>query len=295
VKTHPHNSGFVLLLVLMVLTIAATLLTATARRSGGRMLEARERSRGLRLAWGLRSCRAFCMPAAERLLTEAESDADAPLTRTGRSITLGDLRFDLTITDEQAKANVNLLAHHRGDESLTAALQAMRVDSRNPLPIRLRPAKNGRDRRTISKLPQTYGSYDQLLRFSHPSQLIGGGPGEVPAVSRITCWGSGHVNLKRVEPMVLRQALAGLMTETQIDRLIDYREENRDCTLGEMLGYLEFSHGRIKKLTDSFVTDTSKCHSLWIVARGPTRSWHRLYVQQAGDARNDAQHWTFAW
>ncbi len=292
IPSRKHNDGFVLLLVLLVLTISGVTLAIASRRVARQTIAATQAQRDCQVHWGTLSCRAACLPATERFLRAVEIEQERPVVEVRRAVDLGGMRFNLLIADEQAKANMNLLADRGGAEAVALALHALQADRRTILPVLPRPAAKPAAG-VISSAPMRYGSFDQLFAISAPSELIG--DEESPGVaSRVTCWSGGEVNLKRAELPVLRQALAGLLSETHLIGLLSYRQEHPACTLGEMLGALELTDKQLEAVRPH-VTDTSRSHSLWVIARGTHRTWRHLYIDQAGDGRNDAQQWSFQW
>lgn len=282
--------GFVLVLVLMVLAISASVLAIAARRSGGRALAAGRALADLQLRWGSQSCRRTCLPQAERLLRQARSPDKAPVATVRRTIKLGGIEFDLIVADEQAKADVNAVAHRQkmaGVETLLRALQT----GRRVLPVRLRPAPP--PAHVIAAVPVQLASYDQLYSIEHPSVLIEAGE-VAPAIQRVTCWAGGKLNLSRAEPIVIEQALAGLLTRTQVARLEALRRAKPGAPLEQMVREMELTREQAQALAP-WVTATSTCHSLWVIASDGRRRFYQLDVDQAGDAQNDSQHWSFRW
>ena len=75
---------------------------------------------------------------------------------------------------------------------------------------------------------------------------------------------------------------------------MEFREESPDGTLQEAMRHMELKKKDRLKL-GKVLTDKSRCRSLWVIARGKTRNWYHLYVDQDGDMENDAQNWTLAW
>ncbi len=286
------NSGFVLLIVLLVLAVAGTILAASARRSGRQTLEAGAAQRELQVKWAALSCRAICLPLAEEILKGRSAKQGRPCTRVRRNMVLGGLPLTLILSDEQAKANVNMLVGRHGRSVAAARINQLQAHLRRPQPVYLRPFQLRV--RSISAVPMFYASVDQVFVFEHPSQLIEQEADEPSPLDRITCWSSGKVNFKRAEPAVIREATAGLLTEGQLAELVALRNEARDCTLTEAIQHLQLEKEQIEAIK-KVLTDTSSCHSLWVIARGPTRKWHRLYVSQRGDMENDSRNWTFQW
>lgn len=290
--------GFALLMVLFVLALAGTVLAAAARRSCERALLAHSAQEELQLKWSALSARAFCLPATERLLDEAaamarDADPNAPPPATvSITISLGGLACDLVVADEQAKANVNLLSARFGDAVMSDRLQSLQAGQREVLAAELRPGAPSAG--VISSVPRRYTSLAQIFGAKTPTALLPTAPGEHASVERITCWGSGQVNLRRADAVVVRQTLAELVNEGEFVKLEKYRQTVPGCSVDEAIKQMGIPDARAKKLRE-LLTNTSYCHSLWLVAHGRTRDWFRLDVAQEGDSENDAEEWTFLW
>ena len=297
-RDRSSKRGFALLMVLFVLALAGTVLAAAARRSCERALLAHSAQEELQLKWSALSARALCLPATDRLLDSAAAaatadDPDAPPPATvSFTMTLGGLACDLVVADEQAKANVNLLAARFGDAVMSDRLQSLQAGQREVLTVELRPADPPAG--VITAVPRRYGSLAQIFGSKPPTALLPSGPDEHGPVERITCWGSGQVNLRRADAVVVRQTLADLVTESEFDKLEKYRKTVPGCSVDEALKTMEIPDARAKNLRP-LLTDTSYCHSLWLVVHGRTRDWFRLDVAQDGDAENDAEGWMFLW
>jgi hypothetical protein len=297
-RRRSNKTGFVLILVLVVLAIAGVVLGSAAARGGRDAIRASTAERDLQLRWGNLSCRTAVLPLAQQMLQSADGTDGNGLPRktfsvcVTRRITLAGVDFDLVISDEQAKANVNLLFARGGAGQVEASVAELQSDQSRALPLLLRP-QAGQDR-AIRKYPLELGSYEQVFVVKHPRELVESGFDELAGQKRVTCWGSGRVNFKAADVPVLRQILAGVLTETQFDELVKYRSAQPDCTLEEALRKLKLTKEKgddARKL----LCEESSCQSLWVIARCKTRDWYTLHVVQAGDAENDAQSWTFRW
>ncbi len=102
------------------------------------------------------------------------------------------------------------------------------------------------------------------------------------------------MNFKRAALPVLREVFRGLLSERELAEIIALRERTPGCTVEDVLAALKPPLEKSLRLR-MLLTDYSRCHSLWIVAAGKTRSWHSFYVAQGADALNDAQEWSFEW
>jgi len=287
----PKKSGFVLLVVLVVLAIAATVLAATARRCGSRAMAAGEMAREIQLRWGTISLKNLCLNSAGSLLNSTTAD-DGPARRIGKSLDLGGVRFQLVIADEGAKANVNLLAAQKTIGDLEPALMDLQADCRRVLPVVLRPVAPAGGR--ISALPMRYISLSQVLGFKHPAELIDPQSQEPSASDRLTCWGNGLVNFKTAPRQILRAVAGEVLSEGYIEKLRKLVAQKPTCSLAEAIKHLELNDDRAKKVRD-LLTDRSSCFSLWVIADDGSRTWHRLYVRSSADTRNDREDWTFQW
>ena len=284
------NTGFVLLMVMVVLVFAGTVLAMTARRSASSALQAGARQRQLQWEWGAVSARDLLIPRANMILARAGAENDSPVIRTRRTLRLGEMDFHVVLADEQAMVSVNLLAKRYGNARFASRLGLLRDSARKALPVQLTPSPA--DPSSISAYPQVYSSFDQVWNYQHPRQLIS--PDGTSSRGLVTCWSSGKVNFTSAPQCVLDEVLAGILTHSQTAALVDFRNKEPDCTLDEALAQAQLSDEEIVKAR-SVLTDTSTCHSLWVMGIGRTRSWYRFHVRRIGDEANDSARWTFQW
>ncbi|MGB0766887.1 MAG: hypothetical protein ACPGYV_04180 [Phycisphaeraceae bacterium] len=124
-----RQSGFALLLTLVLLMIAAVALSHTARLSAGEALHALEQSEQLQRRWAVASLRETLLPRAAGLLAEASAvpvdENGDPILGPNRALPGTDLRvrcelaglgYDLVFTDEQAKFNPTIFAALQHDD-----------------------------------------------------------------------------------------------------------------------------------------------------------------------------------
>lgn len=289
-KPPKGRPAFVLLMVLAVLAMAGAALGIAARTCGQRALAAASRQRRLQVKWGVLSCRSFLLPRAERILAEEEATRRGPSRQAVKAVPLGDIRFVAVVCDEQALLNVNMLAKRYGTANVASYVGQVQSAVGRPLPVRPLPAEP--DRREICTFPTVFASFDQLWAFDHPSQLIA--PDGRSAREGVTCWSNGKVHFKRADPNVLRRATAGALTEYQHSQLVEFCSEQPDGTLTEAMVRLKLTDEEARRVR-SVLTDESLCHSVWIIAEGDRRRWHRFFVKRLGDPENDSRSWTFRW
>jgi hypothetical protein len=251
------------------------------------------------------------LPLAERLLQDGPTDGGRPGAPVSLEVTLGGVEFLLCVSDEQAKANVNVLAHRLGRDVAADCIADLLGPCRRAPVVELRPARP--PVRAVSKVPANYGSLDQVFaRYQKPSELMATGSDEPAPLDYVTCWGSGKLNVRRADESVIRHVTSGLLTDEQVHKLVELRELATSTELTGLAGStdlpkrppgfdLQTALKRVALPADrsrpvlDVLTEGSSCHSLWVTARGATRNWYRLYVDQVGDAENDSRRWAFEW
>lgn len=283
--------GFVLVMVLVVLAVAGSLLAAVAHRTTLRSAQAGEARSALQRKWAFRSLQAVCFARAEEMLKEDTTDLAPPPVTARRRLSLGGTEFTVIVADEQAKANVNLVAARRDKDGLRACVSAL---SGGGWTLQVIPRPVEEKSAAIRSVPMRYASLEQVFfGVKGPMDLLGaemrGGPAE-----KLTAWGNGKVNFRRAEASVLREALEGVLDEYEVHHLVTLREAMPSAGLSDILKQLDLKKETLAEAEKSLV-DASACHSVWIVAGGKTRQWHRLYVRQEGDAENDAGSWILDW
>lgn len=305
----PRNSqhGFVLAMTLVLLMLAAVAFLAVSRASMDEALTAVRAGQELQRRWGTLSCTATLMPKIETLLSQAapapgspgtpesdEASRTQPVTQLNRQIVLGEYTFDLILSDEQAKVNVNTLLARRGAEDVeyllpklcdtTATIRLNHLPP--PPPPEVKPAQSGASDSTTSASPAPLvGSYDQIFPDTTVEQWLYGclGNDSETATSAllpgagVTCWGSGKLNFTRASDTALEVATAGVLDATEVHRLLDLRSEHPQMRLADMLTSLGLEQKQ-RRQVESLLTDQSQCHSLWIVIRSPQRNWYHLTI-----------------
>ena len=111
---HAKPSGFALLLTLFLVVIVGIALAGLARWSMLGAAETKDATEELQRRWAIASCQATFLPRAPILFERAERSGstrkqNVALRELRISCRLADQDYDLVLTDEQAKLNVNHL------------------------------------------------------------------------------------------------------------------------------------------------------------------------------------------
>ena len=285
-------------MTLAVLVLAAAALASTGRLAVRHASRAREAERELQRRAGIASCRAAVLPRAEQILQTREVRRTSPLVQHRAALRLGEFTFDLIVSDEQAKANVNALL-----ETAPANVVANRV--RQALAgagllgaVVLRPVVQD-DRLTVSGFGQLFDDID-------PQTLLASRGGTPAPSELLTCWGDGAINVRRASEASLRLRLSPPWTTLDVSRLIEGRREMFDATkpaLKHSDSTSPATRDPLARLLQTAQVRTgpggltlrSSCHSLWIITRDGRRQWYDLAVEDASDDRADPRVITFSW
>src|SRR5205814_10271464 len=104
-----RRRGYILLTTLALLVLSSTLLVTLARATIQRSAEARQSQQDLQRRWGDISCQRALLPNAESILVNQEKLHQRGFPTYRATIQLGAQFFDLLLSDEQSKTNVNAL------------------------------------------------------------------------------------------------------------------------------------------------------------------------------------------
>lgn len=306
-----RDRGFALLLVLVVVLIAGAALAGVARLSASEALSAQAAERELQRRWIERTAVATLLGRADALI-EAENQRRRteqrervrrmgggeppfePVAELRVSCELAGVDYDLVLTDEQAKANVNrLLADLKPGEvrRIVGKLidDAETTDGR-PAEVRLQPisyddgdepdAQAAADGSTRPALPPI-GSFAQVFERITARQLVGEGVG-LGHAAYMTCWGDGRVNIHRVRADVLHAMADKTLGRYVVNTLLAARAQNPGAEVSELIKQIDTTRARELGKVMLYVADASYAHGLWIV---PGRA-SGLPVSLTVDVRN---------
>jgi hypothetical protein len=319
-RRHTRHRGYVLVLTLLLLALAATALAGVCRLSLEKAVRATRAQEDLQRRWGVTSCRAALLPKAPMVLARSVDRPGDGRGEARMSFRLGGQSVTLVFGDEQAKANVNLLYALDGragaDRAVRALAQAagataMRVELR-PARIEQRDedeaeprhdgaeAKAGKLRSDAEILLEltvepAFEGWGQVFRGAGADDLLRR-RGPLPAVaSNLTCWGDGMVNVRRASPEAITAACERWLRPGEVAKLVAARDEDPDFDLWEALDALALSEDRLEAV-ELLLTDESTCYSLWTIIRTGEREWYDLAVANvaaSGGAVSDVR--VFSW
>ena len=291
-----RQRGFALLMALVLVALAGVLMAAAVRRSSRAVLEANAAREDLQRRWGALTLESVLSSRIGQILDEAEAQSPEPLVSCRKTVTLGDMAFELIFCDEQAKANVNALYDRQGLRGLMAAAESL-VSRANlaGMSVLLQPQAA----RTAEPTGMAPGGIENLFRcygqiFADFDVAAWTLADQEQVLDRLTCWGDGRLNFRRCRPEVLEAVAAGILTVAQQDQLIALRKEIPGISLDEAMKRLELTDEH-RRQAAAALTGNSACASMWTIARTDRRRWYRLLVQSPDATGQGASLRTFVW
>lgn len=297
--------GFVLLMALVLVLLAGVALAGIAGRSLSSALHTRTQVQELQRRWAVISLRTTLASRIEELLEHAQRGQAEPAKPDDRpcydhppiselrlQVNLAEYVYELVLTDEQAKLNVNHWLDDVSTARLTGwlqhAIQGLPAGSVGERFIRVQPLRSSIEDNQSHPLLRL-GAYGQLFPQASPQSLIGDRVGQ-GLVRDITCWGDGKINLRRASERVLERQCENILSQRQTQELLEAR--NNDPYLPRESLYQSISNldRETQKRLDALLTDHSTVYGLWIIAQDSQRPWYNLLITVGGPvAMHDAQ------
>ncbi|MEM9828138.1 MAG: hypothetical protein AAF958_16215 [Planctomycetota bacterium] len=302
----PHR-GFVLLLVIAVLTVVLTAMVTLANTSLRRAEAASDATRRLQVRWGHRSLRKTLMAAAKptfqtrfeqwtetRLAAGNRRPPEPPTPWIDGTVQLGRVAFDVRLGDDQAKLPINAIYHQEGIDSLAAAMRrssdgwgrAIRlVPATPPLEQNRRGLQNRlglselRDRsddedddddsRAEETVPATPPAFRSWGEVVDAAVIAQAGPN---AWAESTRWwnlgASRTLNIKRASEPVIIATAESILGPAGARRFAWRHRQNRSASI-EALLQSEVSVQRNRQRLADRLSATSESFSLWVRSRSP--------------------------
>ena len=274
-----RSRGYVLLLVLFVVALAAAAMAGICRMSLEKAVHASRAEAELHRRWAIITCRSVLLNKAEAVLSKAQG----PVSEVRREIALGGLKYTLIFGDEQAKANVNLLYAQSGLAGAEREVRSIVQASGAAIPVELRPIP-GRGKMFGSpdadeNEPLAFEGFGQVFGRTQPQVLVAGRGAAPSATAGITCWGDGSLNLRRASDEAVRAVLAHHLPAGEISRLLAFRARNPKLEDSELLDALALPAAR-REAVEDLLTSESACHSLWIISDSGDRNGYDLAITE---------------
>ncbi|HEV8607956.1 MAG TPA: hypothetical protein VGQ99_21655 [Tepidisphaeraceae bacterium] len=296
--------GYILVATLALLVLSATLLVTLARFAIDRSMKARQSQEDLQRRWGQLSCQRAILPHAETILIQQEKRHQRPFPIYRATIQLGAQYFDLVLSDEQAKANVNavldLTDKQRTESQLRSTLSPLSSH------IHLHPSLVPTSAPTTRPiLPRYLNSFGQVFESTAPQNLLTSQFAAPAPADLLTFWTDGQMNIRRCSASSLALLNSSILTQLDVRRLIEARNNlylKNSSPIQPSANPLPVDP--VRRLLNQaqippnkanlHLTTTSKSHSLWIIVRDPCRQWYSLGVLDQTDQDHPRSN-SFIW
>ncbi len=269
--------GFILVMTLMLIAIAAVALVSVGRSSMGLAVDAVQARQDLQRRWGSISCRHTTLALAPIILDRAGADPDPSPGSIHTQVQLNGWHYSLTLSDEQAKVNINTMLHDHGREVTRTFIRrqcgGQPWSDEITLPTTHRPAPT-RD------IHQEEGSHRDIISVNHflPAYDPGGiDQTDSYPLDTLTCWGDGRINLTRAPDDLVQLVLRPLLSTIEITRLRESLSTSETKSLIDALISTGISEDDIPKVLKRLTLDSS-CYSVWVAVDTQKRSWYELAV-----------------
>jgi hypothetical protein len=270
--------GFVLVLVLVVILLAGMGLARHARGSARAAIRSASSADDLQRKWATATIQRAVLPQVERLIQITQAQQRRPVPHMDLSFTLASMPVRLRLADEQAKANINTLSRSGGISRVRESLWLLQSSLATHFPLKLSPRLSYTDM-SIEIASTPYVHYDQFIGTYRPAQLIDD-LGTPVLTDRVTCWGTGKLNVFRAAPESVKVMLKGYLKRDAIAKLLQWRDRNADGTLTELMREAELSADAQNELIE-ILCDYSMCHSLHIRIGEPQRRHHVRFIRKS--------------
>jgi len=268
------QQGYVLVLVLALLTIAAILSVGVARRSLDQSVAAAKKADELQRRWGEISLRHTVLNRAEILLRTAELVEGVKHPTLQTTVKLGDRTFLLVLSDEQAKLNVNTAFRYGKEGAVRQAL----FDGAALWPVRLRPDPRAS---VNNPYPPAFASWGHVYDFAPFANMPEKNYLQLTQLGeRLTCWGNGQLNMIRADVDTIRTVGELVAPPQSVSALLELQQENHDWSFERLMREVDVPD-RDRRSFRRVLIDRSRCHSLWTITSDASRSWVRLDIKTA--------------
>ncbi len=302
-----QRRGYILVMVLVTLIIVITALTSVATKSLRTSQQAGNAASMLQQRWGMTTCKNMFLPNAGRtfLLYEQEQLAKTKGSpgRTNvlaESVMLGGQRFDMVLSDENAKVNLNTMYHLGGPKSVGDAVKTIGglplQRSMSPRPavpptnrFQLNASKsggsdasgeaggpNGSADLAQSALP-AFRSWGEIFDLGKMKRESPDGILKFDFTKSLTLWGNGQVNIRRATNEVIGSTLEAVMTKAGAKSLLSELNRTEEVDL-QAIVETKLTRPSDRRAVMTLIGMSSFSFSLFVDVDAPQGRSRRLFV-----------------
>ncbi|TWU62891.1 hypothetical protein [Crateriforma conspicua] len=316
-QSRDRRPAFVLLIVLVALITSSVILVQTANQTAMFQRMTIRLNEDVQQSWGQQSLERAILPASAGLFATniARDDVDAGPMFADKSqraivadrIVLGGQRFDLLLSDEDAKANLNAVYDFAGER----ACQRLVQDMVQPMQYRwlaLTPERRSLADRTakdsqreesringfgdnsptvptvdFANMPPAFRSWGQVFDQSQIVQQQGSLRVLAELSQNLTIFGSGRLNVWSANEAAIVAVCRDVVQDGLARRLAE-RISDTSLRQVELVLNQTITNQQHRQTLRQRLADASQATSLWIEASGPSRRRQSLAVRRIDDA-----------
>lgn len=274
--------GFVLLMTLVLIVLIGLMAVGIARQSLLLAAEAARRQEELERRWALVSVREAILPRLPELVQKRlqEQAETGELGRPPRidptvkfTVKLGQATLTLTVSDEDAKANLNTILAKTEKEGLRRAAVMLTGPSLQPV-IRIRPDLGA----ALDRMLPPFSSWGQVYALERVSSRSSQIEALAAGTSNITLWGQGRLNVWRSCDATLLSIARLALPDAKGEQLLAARLNPAHHTVQDVLRECELTLEEHEDMLD-LLSDESTAFSVWVHYGSSRRRWSELHVR----------------
>ncbi len=281
------RQGFVLVMVLILLTVAAISLSGLARRSLQLAADAADAQADFERRWQTSTLQQALLANVESLLANQPQHVPEdvqtwplPSFVEGR-IMAGEYQYHFLLADEDAKVNVNQILRQKPDAWMPVVMTLSQSANAGGLLPAVSPvsSRQGQNRATLQ-------SWGQVFQSKQQDSSEASGPQIRDATRQLTCWGSGRLNVKRASDEAISALCNLVLSDRVVGQLIQERSTGDLTGIDDLISRLELK-AEERFAFQRLLTDRSNCFTLWLNVSNGQREWTRLVVSQSSRGSAD--------
>ncbi|MEM8733614.1 MAG: hypothetical protein AAGG44_05315 [Planctomycetota bacterium] len=259
-----NRSGYVLLLVIVLLVIAATLTVRFANEVMTTNLATLRSVKHMQAKWGKLSCERVILPMADSVFERLnQPGSKGPVWQIQQTTDLGNQRIQLVLTDESAKASLGNLMR---DESGRGALSKMQRLVSPSLASALEfPAGPGLGNQLASSVQKKSPGIEAIASLPEIRRL-GGERRLVEFLDKVTVWWDGPINLNRADDEALLATCETVLTRGRSQRFLTTLRESPTVDVEVLLQRVVKNEDEQRRLRP-LLSDASFAFALWSESR----------------------------
>ena len=255
-----NRDGYILLTTILIIAMVSILTVGLARQSMNMAIAARSSQHQLQEKWGASSCQRVALASQGALLNPRVWDADqqtwtvAPIANSASSFELGEMRFNIRLSDESAKLNMNQVYAQQGKQKTSQLVQKFsRTES---LVVNLKELISANQRGSAEDRFESWGQVFEVRNGQLELSDLR------DATDSLTCWGS-QLNYRTASEPVLVETCKPIIGASMTQRLLGILKSDDASEWESQLLAAGAKSDRVQDLSE-VLTGRSGTQSVWV-------------------------------